>query len=141
MSFALHPELQDKVRRLIVIDIAPSIGNISTEFRSYTNIMKDIQNKGVRSRKEADDMMREVVPVGSILQRVIKFSILLQDPAIRAFLLTNLLPINAYSPTAKFRVPIDTISNSISNIGRFPFEYGDAKWEGPALFIKGKHSK
>jgi len=123
MAFALSPNLpEDLLDNLIVVDIAPSKGALSTEFQAYINAMMDIEKSGVRSRKEADEMLSPHEP----------------DPMVRAFLLTNLLVRN-HGP--EFRVPLDMISTSIPDLGSFPYNPGERQWTGPALFLKGTKSK
>jgi hypothetical protein len=60
MSFALDPNLpQGVLSNLIVTDIAPSIGDISSEFRGYIEGMKKIDASKVSTRKEAQDILSE----------------------------------------------------------------------------------
>ncbi len=60
----------------------------------------------------------------------------------RAFLLMNLEHPSAHHPhPLKFRIPIDLLGKSISELGSFPYLPGERTWEGPALFIKGEKSK
>lgn len=40
-----------------------------------------------------------------------------------------------------FRIPLDILSDHISAIGDFPYDLGSSSWDGPALFVKGEHSK
>jgi len=116
---------------LIVVDIAPTRGSISEDFKGYLRAMKRIEEMKVGSRKEADKVLEGD---GGI-----------KDPSIRAFLLTNLLPITSSSPHAKFRVPLDLIDASLDDLGDFPFgppsEGGETTWAGPTLMIKGTRSK
>ena len=53
---------------------------------------------------------------------------LMQDPGVRAFLLTNLLPFDKNDPKAKFAVPLNTFKDSIDNIGDFPYSPGERTW-------------
>jgi hypothetical protein len=60
MTFALNPDLpQDMLSNLIVVDVAPSTGDISSEFRGYVEGMKKIDASKVSSRKEAQDILME----------------------------------------------------------------------------------
>jgi len=60
MHLALqYPEV---VQSLLVIDIAPMKKNVSGEFQRYAKSMMQINGK-VMSKKEADVMMQEDVPV------------------------------------------------------------------------------
>lgn len=67
MAFALSPYLPESLlSNLIVADIAPSKGGLSDEFTSYVKAMKAIEQKGVKSRKEAQDILMEYESVRSI---------------------------------------------------------------------------
>ncbi|KAH8100800.1 alpha/beta-hydrolase [Cristinia sonorae] len=123
MAFALNPELPEgMLNHLIVVDIAPAKGALSNEFQAYIDAMISIEKSGIKSRKEANDLLTPHEP----------------DPMVRAFLLTNLL-IKSHGP--QFRVPLDMISSSIPDLGSFPYNPGEKKWEGPSLFLKGTKSK
>jgi hypothetical protein len=64
MAFALNTQLPtDLLANLIIVDIAPAKGALSSEFRQYTAIMSEIEKAKVRSRKEADEMLQTVEPV------------------------------------------------------------------------------
>jgi hypothetical protein len=68
-------------------------------------------------------------------------NIRVQDPSIVGFLLTNLVPASAEQEYAKFKIPLDIISDHIDDIGSFPYKPGEVKWEGETLFVKGTKSK
>lgn len=55
------------VEKLIVADIAPNRGRISEEFTNYVKAMKDVSERGVKSRKEAMEGMRQVEQVCLLL--------------------------------------------------------------------------
>ncbi|GBE84401.1 alpha/beta-hydrolase [Sparassis latifolia] len=122
MTVALSPETPpDLLRHLIVADIAPSRGALSPEFSDYVIAMQTIEERKVTSRKEAQDILSEYE----------------KDPMIRAFLLMNLIESHG---VMKFRIPLDIISQSISELGSFPYEPGERQWNGPTLFIRGNQS-
>ncbi|KAI0833404.1 alpha/beta-hydrolase [Trametes gibbosa] len=127
MTVALDPELPpDLLSHLIVADIAPARGALSNEFQSYVAGMQKIERSQVKTRREADLILREVE----------------QDPMTRAFLLMNLEHPTAHNPHAlRFRIPIDLLGKSIGELGSFPYLPGERVWEGPTLFIKGDRSK
>jgi hypothetical protein len=51
------------VEKLVVADIAPSVGKISEEFEAHVRQMKEVDARGVKSRKEAHAVMSEVEKV------------------------------------------------------------------------------
>ncbi|KAG5643276.1 hypothetical protein DXG03_001243 [Asterophora parasitica] len=129
MSVALHPSLsepenEDALANLIVADVSPTRAQLSPEFKGYIEAMKKIESTRVASRKEALEVLGPYEP----------------DPSVRQFLLTNLNPITASEPHAKFRVPLDTLGNAIPEIGWFPYAPGERVWSGPTMFIKGTKS-
>ncbi len=57
------------------------------------------------------------------------------------FLLTNLVvPPHTSHEHAHFRIPINVLGNSIQDIGSFPYEDRERRWDGKTLFIKGAKS-
>lgn len=65
----------------------------------------------------------------------------------RQFLLTN-LERDEETGAMRFRIPVKILLRSLEHIGRFPYDppKDDASapervWNGPALFVKGEHSK
>jgi hypothetical protein len=65
MAVALSPELPvDAIENLIVVDIAPSSDALTTEFQDYIEAMKNIEQSGVNSRREAQDILARYEPVG-----------------------------------------------------------------------------
>jgi pimeloyl-ACP methyl ester carboxylesterase len=66
---------------------------------------------------------------------------LTQSLPIRQFLLTNLVK-DQDTTQYKIRLPLDVISDSIDDIGDFPYAPEDGvRFEKPTLFIKGAESK
>jgi hypothetical protein len=58
MSAALNPDLPiGMLSNLIVADIAPSKGDLSSEFRGYIEGMKKIDASKVSTRKEAQEIL------------------------------------------------------------------------------------
>jgi len=123
MAVALSAELPaDTIEHLIVADIAPSNAALSTEFQAYIDAMNKIEQSEVSSRREAQDILASYEP----------------DPITRAFLLTNL---DTTAQPFKFRLPLDIIGSSISDLGGFPYQPGERSWHGNTLFVKGAKSK
>lgn len=126
MSVALSPRLpQNLLSKLIVADIAPARGALSSDFREYTYAMSRIEHGQVKSRKEADEILAEIEP----------------DTSIRAFLLTN-ITFDRDSGFVRFRIPVDLIKDSLEHLGDFPYDtQDDRQWNGQTLVIKGEKSK
>ena len=60
MTCALSPNLgENQLEKLIVVDIAPSIGALSPEFQGYVKTMQKIEESKVSSRKEAQSILAE----------------------------------------------------------------------------------
>lgn len=126
MSVALDPTLPSgTLKKLIVEDIAPSRGRMSSEFPSYVRAMQEIERANIRTRKEALEILQKTEP----------------DPSVNTFLLTNLVTPDDERPYVGFRVPLDIISDHTDDMGDFPYSPGDRTWEGQTLFIKGSKSK
>ena len=51
------------IGKLVVIDISPAVGPVSNEFKKYIQAMLKIERSRVRSRKEADEILKEYEPV------------------------------------------------------------------------------
>lgn len=64
MTVALSPELPSELlKHLIVADIAPSKGALSSEFQGYVDAMKKIESSGVTTRQEAQHILAPYEPV------------------------------------------------------------------------------
>ena len=64
MTVALDPDLpHDLLAQLIVEDIAPSKGPLSSEFQGYIEAMKKIESSSVTTRKEAQEILTPYEPV------------------------------------------------------------------------------
>ncbi|PBK92853.1 alpha/beta-hydrolase [Armillaria gallica] len=125
-AVALDPNLgASTLSHVISVDITPARGSLSNEFQSYIEVMKRIEALKVKTRKEAVEILHETE----------------KDPSIVMFLLTNLVvPPHTSHEHAHFRIPINVLGNSIQDIGSFPYEDGERRWDGKTLFIKGAKS-
>lgn len=151
-SFALSPELPEgALDSLIIVDMSPAKGKLSPEFEEYARAMIRINEQQCQSRKEAEKLLAMTEPVSRPLEqsstpawqliRSPSFRLIcLQDLGIRQFLLTNLHRAEPGSPWM-FRIPVETISRHISQIGNFPYELSQRQWKGRTLFVKGEKSK
>ncbi|KAJ2934698.1 hypothetical protein H1R20_g2398, partial [Candolleomyces eurysporus] len=127
MAMALaagHEKPNDILSKLVVVDISPVKARLSKEFSLYIDTLKEIEDLGLKTRKEATEYLARVE----------------KDPGVQGFLLTNLLPFHRDDPRAKFTVPLDIFKRNVPNIVDFPFVPGERSWEGKTLFVKGSKS-
>lgn len=117
MNFALaHP---DKLRRLIVVDIAPKPYNL--EHYTILDGLKAIPIDTLQTRQEADDILARYVP----------------EPDVRQFLLKNL----QRKPEGGFgwKLNLPAIDKNLSNIG-LDMQY-PGTFDKPVLFVRGERSR
>ena len=66
MTVALDPDLpRELLAHLIVADIAPARGALSPEFQGYIEAMKKIEASAVKTRQEADRVLKPYEQVRS----------------------------------------------------------------------------
>lgn len=115
MELALsNPE---RVRRLVVVDIAPVA--YPPRHGAELEAMHGLDPATVASRREADDRLADAVP----------------DPAVRQFLLKNLVRSGA---SFAWRLPLETIVEQYPQIAAAPPSPG--RYDGPTLFVRGGES-
>ncbi|KAG0348806.1 hypothetical protein BG004_004065 [Podila humilis] len=114
---------QTPLDRIVVVDMAPVKVKLSSDFAKYVVAMKEIQQANVQKQSDADSILKRCVP----------------DLGVRQFLLTNLKR-NASGEGYSFRVPIDTLGDSLEKLGRFDFIEGQDKYDGKTLFVRGGRS-
>jgi pimeloyl-ACP methyl ester carboxylesterase len=112
----LHPE---SVERLVVVDVAPAAHD--SPFGAYIAAMRSVDLAGVSRRGEVDRQLAAAVP----------------DPAERAFLLQNLV---FEDGAARWRINLDALARTLTDIASFPSLPVGASYAGPALFIAGERS-
>ena len=142
----------DLVRRLIVVDIAPTAGpeTISSEAEhliGYIKGMKAVDLKAIRSREEAETVLEAYLSV--ILSCSTKKDLIAsfeQDPVERVFLLTNLVPeadLGNGRHSYKWRIPLDILEKTLHNIRNFDMSKeieSGMTYTKPTLFIGGGNS-
>ncbi|KAI0434645.1 alpha beta hydrolase fold family [Xylaria sp. FL1042] len=137
MTLALdQPSL---ISDIVSVDNAPIDAALSRNFATYIRGMRHIEDAGVTRQSEADSILASYE----------------SDIAIRQFLLGNMHRVAVASDAengeeegkkkknvVKFRIPLDILAKSLDNLGDFPFRNPDeARFEKPALFVRGTHSK
>jgi len=124
-ALALKPDLpQNTLSSLVIADITPEKGALSSEFVHYTNAMKAIEDARVKDSKAAYKILEEYPGIEIELP-------------VQQFLLTNLHTVDG---VRKFRIPLDIIASHLHETGDFPYEPGEASWDGPTLVVRGLRS-
>jgi len=111
-----HP---DRVRRLVVVDIAPKA--YPTTHGLEFEAMNALPLSDLRSRAEADRKMKSMV----------------KDWALRKFLLTNLE--RSLNGRFRWKVNLSALENAMNEIEREPLGPGD-RYDDPVLFLLGGKS-
>lgn len=125
MTLALRtPSL---VHDLIAVDNAPVDAALQSDFARYIQGMKRIEEASVTRQAEADKILSDYE----------------DSLPVRQFLLGNLHRPPASEGTGqKFRVPLSILAKALDHLGDFPYKNpGEIRFEKPALFIRGTHSK
>ena len=118
MMLALDaPELVD---RLVVVDVAPAV--YPPSLRAYVRAMRGLPLSQLKRRAEADEALGATIP----------------DPAIRAFLLQNLVP--EPNGNVRWRLNLDVIERTMAVIEGWPDLTADRVYPGPVLFVAGGRS-
>ncbi|CAN6628239.1 probable alcohol acetyltransferase [Trichomonascus vanleenenianus] len=120
MALALRrPEL---VSTLIPVDNAPVDARLASSFGLYVRAMKEIEQAGVTSTKQAYQIMDKYE----------------KSVPIQQFLLSNLR--KDEDGIYRFRVPIDILGKSLDQMADFPYLPDESRYVRPTLFIRGTNS-
>lgn len=112
------------ISNLISVDNAPVDAALKSDFAKYVQAMRKIAEANLTKQSQADAILQEYEP----------------HLAIRQFLLSNLYR-DREDGLQKFRVPLKTLGSSLDNMADFPFkDPEEARWNGPALFVRGTKS-
>ncbi|KAJ3161697.1 Alpha/beta hydrolase domain-containing protein 11 [Geranomyces michiganensis] len=137
MHFALSQ--QDVVNKLVVVDMAPTVGRPSSDFEIYLSGMNRVEAARVASKPEADRILAETV----------------DDLPIRQFILTNLRAPPSKSlassssssssspspPYMSFRINLPVLEAALAKLWEFPLTNSGVTWAGDALFIAGSKAR
>ena len=115
-AMALALSAPERLRRLIVADIAPVAYDHA--HGDYVAAMRAVDLARVTRRSDADPMLAAAIP---------------QAP-LRAFILQNLI---VEEGGARWRPNLDALAASMDEILSFPADLPHARWDGPALFLRG----
>lgn len=109
----------DLVERLAVVDIAPV--SYTHTFAPYIKAMRAAPLGGAERRADIEAAMAGVIP----------------DPRVRAFLMQNL---EGAPGSYRWRANLAVLGAAMDDILAFPRLPGDARYDGPALFLHGAES-
>ncbi|KAJ3165143.1 hypothetical protein HDU88_004863 [Geranomyces variabilis] len=126
MHFALSQ--QDMMNKLVVVDMAPTVGRPSSDFEVYLAGMNRVEEARVATKPEADRILAETV----------------DSLPIRQFILTNLRAphSNSSSPShMSFRINLPVLESALANLWNFPLTGTGVTWSGDALFIAGSKAR
>ena len=118
VAMALALEAPARVRRLIVVDIAPV--TYAHSLADYARAMLAVDLGALQTRRDADRILATTIP----------------ESGIRSFLLQNL------KPTATgwaWRIHLRALLAHMRDIGAFP-NFGDKSYSGDSLFLHGARS-
>ena len=122
MAVALRRQV--KIASIIPVDNAPVDAALKGDFAKYVQGMRRIEEAGVRKQSDADTILKAYE----------------ESLPIRQFLLTNLF--RDVDGIQKFRIPVSTLAASLDKMADFPFkDPEEARFEGPALFVRGTKSR
>lgn len=109
-----------RVQRLVVLDIAPI--RYSHSHRALIEALLALDLRPIRRRADADEALRPVVP----------------DAELRAFLLQNL--VFDSEGRASWRLALPILRDDMDELTDFPLPALDARFDAPALFLRGGRS-
>ena len=115
-AMALALSAPEALGRLLVADIAPVAYDHA--HGDYIAAMRSLDLSRVTRRSEADPLLAPAVP----------------EPALRAFILQNLV---IEDGRARWRPDLDALEAGMDGLLAFPDALPHARWDGPALFLRG----
>lgn len=118
VAMALATSNPEKVKKLVVVDIAPKY--YPPHHQTILDAFHDLDIKSIKSRKEADDLLKSK----------------LEDFGVRQFILKNLG--RDENNEFEWKLNYKAIESNIEELGK-GLEKGQT-FEGPALFISGSKS-
>lgn len=109
----------DRVEGLVVLDIAPvEYTPDEPHWKAVSDIIQVLLDIPEGTKREVDLLLRDKVP----------------DPALRAFLLTNL------GSDGKWNIPVHTIATQLEQLAGFDVA-ADSRYNGDSFFIHGGQSR
>ncbi|KAI8843702.1 Alpha/Beta hydrolase protein [Chytridium lagenaria] len=131
---AMHYALlnQERVRRLVVVDTAPSHQIISSAYAGYVQQLGACIVNGIfmSMRKVSAANIKTLSEADAILSETIK------DKSVRQFLLTNHK--ETHDGTLQFRVNLDALAEYVDkDIADFPLITSGVIFTKPTLFVRG----
>lgn len=120
VAMLLALEAPQRVDRLVVVDIAPV--RYTHSHRDLVERLLALDLSSITRRSEADAALEAAVP----------------DPQLRAFLLQN-LTVDEHGQ-ARWRPNLELLHRAMPELTGFPALPPQARYEGPALFVRGGES-
>lgn len=118
-AMAMALSAPDRLRRLVVLDIAPIAYPHSQN--ALIDAMRALDLTGLTRRSQADARLAERVP----------------DAGVRAFLLQSL---DLKRDPPEWKLNLDVLNHEMAEITGWPSDYQAAQFNGPALFLAGGRS-
>jgi len=113
------------VGALIPVDNAPVDAALKSDFGKYVQGMRKIEDRGVNTKVQADEILQDYEPALGI----------------RQFLLTNLQK-DPQTGLQKWRIPIKWLGKSLDEMADFPFKDPEkVQYKGRTLVVRGTKSK
>ncbi|KAL6852378.1 hypothetical protein ACO1O0_006922 [Amphichorda felina] len=122
LTLALHSP--NEISSVVAIDNSPVKLRLNSTFPTYLKGMAEVRDAQVRTHHEAEKILKDFA----------------ESPAIRLWLMSNLVKDAAGSKFLKMRLPVDTLQRATKPLGDFPYRVGDARFYGPTLFVRGLQS-
>jgi esterase len=123
----------DRVAGLVVLDMAPvTYSNDDVAWkavRDILHVLADLDITTCKTKRDVDLLLRPTLP----------------DPALRAFVLTNLQQqqklLSSSSPHLSWKIPLTWMREELPTLAGFPEVTNSRQYEGDAFFIHGGQSK
>jgi len=119
-AMRLALDAPQRVERLVVVDIAPSVSH--HDHLPWLRAMAGLDLGRVTRRAQAETMLEAAIP----------------DAAMRGFLLQNLA--GTAGGGFAWRINLEAIENSLADLLDFPVDADAQPFTGPALFLRGAQS-
>jgi hypothetical protein len=118
------------LEKLVVTNFAPAAGAMLPELAAYVDVMARVQEMGLRSRKNAQVVLRETESVGQAGARA---GTRADDTPLSVRGCTRLRSREQGGRTMRSQLPLDILGTSMDHVGVFPFARARALSPGSSL--------